>query len=503
MSSKYKYIPSVALVVGFLISLWYLISNLQPIQPALYAFLVTLVSGLYLVIRIFNNNLLTTAGKYVRGLIRRKHFVLVALSAVLLVGLLARLYFYYRFSYVPISDPMTFYDSAKTLAEGGSLEGNNYVAFQPYLSAYNNLLGVAMRIVPDPWLAAIFLNTLFDILSSFALYILLKKILKPTSQLPVVGFGVWMLNPLSVVFSVISIPVIVVNFFVILTVLITYLLIRQLTKLQTKHTLLLSVALGFTLGFGNSFRPIFIVAIIALTIVCAFIFLTSNRSSKFLMLSLASVVISSIIIAGVQAVNLAFVSNQTGLPAAKSPSGWSMYVGSTWESTGEWRQYHNDQISSICESSFAENDFDKCHHDLQSRAIEHYKEYGVFKSASLFIQKLYNQAGDQNYFYNAEQSMTGYSLSKTQKTINVYMVIFMIVLFFLSAKSLYRLAKNSASNKLAHPILLFMALIMTGWFFSFALVESAPRYSTILYPLFIVFAVLALDKKFLASNSRA
>lgn len=499
MRSKYRYIPTVILIIGSLISIWFLICNLQPLQPSLYAFTVCILIGFYLTIKVFNKDFLTVVKRYALKLTKRKYFVITALSVITIVGLLARLFFIIRFSYAPVSDPMTFYDSAKTLATEGNLLGSNYssyVAFQPYLSAYNNILGVAMKLIANTWLATILLNTFFDVLSSIAIYILLKRLVKPGSKLPVVAFGVWMLNPLNIIFSVISLPIIVVNFFVILTILVSYFVIQQVINLKTKNALLLSVVLGLTLGFGNCFRPIFIVAIIALAIVFIFMFLTTNKSAKFLKLSVGSILLSLPVFIGIQSLNQAFVSNQTGLPAAKNPSGWSMYVGSAWETNGEWRPYHNDDRRRICESSLAQNDFDECHEELRNTAIARYKSYGVFKSISLFIQKLYHQAEEQNYFYNAEHSIVEYSTSRTYKIINVYMVLYMIALFLLSAKSFYNLAKQSALNKPINPILLFTALTMIGWFFSFVLVESAPRYSTILYPIFIIFSVLVLDKKY-------
>jgi hypothetical protein len=488
-------IPAI-LILGSVISMWFLLANLQPIVPASSAFIVCVIIGLYLVIKVSNSSLIIAAKTYALSMTRRKHFVVAALLAVTLVGLLARLFFYYRFSYAPVSDPKTFYDSARTLAAGSGQLGNAYVAFQPYLSAYNNILGAAIRLVSDPWLATILLNTVLDILSSLSVYILLKKMLKPHSQLPVVAFGVWMLNPLNMIFSVLSLPIIVVNFFVILTILISYLLIQQVSSLNTKKALILSLILGLALGLGNCFRPIFIVAIIALTVLCILMFLTTNRSSRFLKISAVCILLSSLIFTGIQVLNVAFVSNQTGLHAAKNPSGWSMYVGSNMETSGEWRPYVNAEMSNICKDSLAQNNFDKCHAELRSVAIDRYKSYGILKSTSLFIRKLYHQAGQQNYFYNAEQSMAGYSASTTFKFINNYMIIFMIGLFLLSARLLYILAKQATSNKVINPILVFTALVMVGWFFSFMLVESAPRYSTILYPVFIIFAVLGLGSEY-------
>ena len=182
--------------------------------------------------------------------------------------------------------------------------------------------------------------------------------------------------------------------------------------------------------------------------------------------------------------------------AAKNPSGWSMYVGSSWDSSGQWRPYHNDNMRSICEKSLAQKNYNECHAELQSAAITNYKNYGALKSTRLFIKKLYHQAEEQNYFYNAENSITGYTGSRTFKLIKIYSAVFMFAVFILSAKFLYLLAKRSVSNQTVSPILLLITLIMIGWFFALMFVESAPRYSTILYPAFIIFSVLILDHKY-------
>ncbi len=496
MGSINRYIQAVLLTTGSMISIWFLICNLQPLQPALYAFTIVSIIGLFVAIKVFSSNLIVATKKYVLNVTKRKYFTAILLASIVIVGLLARLFFYIRFSYVPTSDPMTFYDSAVTLASGGGSQGNSYVAFQPYLSAYNNILGIAMRLIPNPWLATILLNTFFDILSSLAVYTLLKKLLKPGSQLPMVAFGVWMLSPFNIIFSAVSLPVIVVNFFVVLSILVSYFLMQQITSLKIKYALPLSIIFGLVLGLGNCFRPIFIVVILALSIVLACMFLTIHKSTKFLLLSISCMIFSVLIFVGIQGLNLAFVSNQTGLPAAKNPSGWSMYVGSTWETNGEWRPYHNDDMRTICANSIAQNNFDKCHAELRSTAIARYKNYGVPMSASLFIQKLYHQAEEQNYFYNAEHSIVGYTASRTYKLINVYTVLYLITLFILSAKFLYSLAKYTISNRAVNPILILIVLMMISWFFALMIVESAPRYSTIMYPLFIIFSVLMLDKKY-------
>lgn len=495
MNSIYKYISPIILITGSIVSIWFLIANLQPLQPASYVFVICIIIGLYLTVKVFNNNLIVAANRHILNITRRKHFVLVSILVITVVGLLARLFFYFKFSYNPASDPMTFYDAARAIAAGNGLQGDAYIALFPYLAAYDNILAVAMKLISDPWLATILLNTFFDIMSSLVVFILLKKLLKSGSQLPLIAFGVWMLSPLNIIFSLISIPVIVVNFFIILTILISYLLIQQVSKLKTKYALILSVILGVVIGYGNCFRPIFLVAVIALTVIFIIMLLTTNKSVRFLRLFIMCILLSLLIFMGIQKLNLTFVSNEIGLNAAKNPSGVSLYVGSNWETSGQWRPYINDEMGVICEKSLAQKKYDACHAELQSAAITRYKNYGILNSTFLFVSKLYHQVEQQNYLYNANQSIVGYMTSITSKVINIYLILYIIIVFTLSAKFLYLLAKQPMYDQVANTTLLFMALIMIGWFFSFMLAESAPRYSTILYPIFTVFSVLMLDNK--------
>jgi len=496
MRNLFRYITTVVIITGMLIPLWFLVANLQPIHPALYTFSIFLFIGSYVAIKVLRGDILISIKRDLQKLTKRKNLTGVAIIGITIFGLFARLFFYYRFSYVPTSDPMTFYDSAKTLAEGGSIAGNSYVAFQPYLSAYNNVLGLAMRLIPDPWLATILLNTFFDLLSGLVVYIFLKKILKTGSYLPLLGYAIWVLSPLNIIFSVLSLPVIVVNFFIILTFLVSYLLIKLVTKQNTWHSLLLSLFLGVIIGLGNCFRPIFIVTLLALAIVFMGIYLNGNKSAKFLSLSIGCTLLSLSVFIIIQSLNLKFVSHQTGLQAAKNPSGWSMYVGSGWESSGEWRPYNNDNMQKICEKSLAQKKYDDCHTKLRKAATENYKNYGVFDSTSLFIRKLYHQSEEQTYFYNAEHSILGYTESRTFEIIKIYSALFIFTLYIFCAKFLYSLSNKSASGEFIKPIFIFMVLVMLGWFFAMMLVESAPRYSTILYPIFIIFSVLAFDKKY-------
>ncbi len=487
-----KYLRSTIFIIGATISFLFIVANLQRVQPASYAFAVCIICGVLMAGSIFASSLVYNARKYLEKILKTKCGVGISLLVIALVGIVLRLFFYFHFSYDPISDPMTFYEAGKNIEAGRGLMGDSYIAMFPYLFAYDMLLGLGMGAIKDPWLATIVLNTFFDILSAATLFILTRKMAKTHPGLSVIAFSIWMLNPLNIIFSIISIPVVVVNFFICVSLLLCFLLIDRVARLRVRSVMGMSAVVGIVMGISNCFRPIFLVPVIALSIVFISMALNTNRSWKLLKLSAVSILTITTLVLGIQKIYLASVSSQIGLGAAGNPSGVSLYVGSAWDTSGQWRPYQNVEMSNICQESFAKADFDACHAELRKVAAERYRQHGITNSLFLFMSKLYHQAGEQSYLYNANQSIVGYAISKTSKVMNVYLIIYLSFMFILSTVFLYRSAKLPSVDTANGATVLLLVLVMIGWFMSFVVMESAPRYSTILYPIFTIFSVLAI-----------
>lgn len=484
-----RYTATTILFLGAMTSIYFLVNNLQPLKPALYSFALIVIVGLGLFVSVFIGHSLERHKRSLMTFTRWKYFTIIALSVITMFGILARLYLFFRFSYSPISDPLSFYDAGQKIASGQGMLNNAYSAFFPYLAAYNNILGFSMRFVSDPWLAVTLLNTVFDIGGAIIIYLLTRKLTTPKSHLPIIAFGVWLLNPLNIVQSVISLPLIVVNFFIITIIFLVYLIGQEAVKLKTKLTLILASLLGVTMGYGNCFRPVFIIAIIALLLLFIYVFITNERTSRLLILLGLSFLLVVSIFSGIQKLNLSFVTKETGIVAASNASGWSVYVGSNWENDGGWNQADQDKIVEICKNSLNNGD---CQEKLQRAGIERYKSYGLTGTLSLLGRKLYKFSSGQYDTYNANQSLSYYANSRTAKIINIYINLFIAALFLLSAKFLYYSAKNVASKKEIVPITLFASILMLGFFFSSVLIEAAPRYAWVMYPIFVLFATLSL-----------
>lgn len=489
MQKTLKYITATLFALAAIISLWFLLNNLQPLSPGLYSFAVIAVFTLIILFMLFGGKLRNKTAVFLSKVFSIKYFAVIALSAVILISVLIRLYFYRHFSFTPISDPITFFDAAQKIASGGNLHGDSYTAFLPFLAAYENLLGFAMKLIHNSWLAIITLNTVFDIAAAFAIYFTVKMIAKPHSKLPIVAFAVWLLSPFNILFSLVSLPIIVVNFFIAATVLLLLLLIKVAREKKVIRSLLIAILIGVTIGLGNAFRPVFVVMLVALFLVLCYIFMSSkNRTKLPLLLSSIFVIIVAVFL-GAQQLNLAIVAKQTGIQPAQNSTGWNIFVGANSATDGKWSHEDEVRLNQICNGT---RNYEECHKKLRDAALERYKGYGITGTANLLVRKLYIFSSNQSNVYNPNLSIDNYAHSTAQKLFNVYLTLFLIGLFFLSFWFFYQTARETLTNNAASPALLFIALSIVGLFLSAMLVEVSERYAQTMYPLFIIAAVLGL-----------
>jgi hypothetical protein len=90
--------------------------------------------------------------------------------------------------------------------------------------------------------------------------------------------------------------------------------------------------------------------------------------------------------------------------------------------------------------------------------------------------------------------MPGYYKSTVSKLVDFYTLTFIIVIGILCVRFMYLSAKSVLSGKKNYPIIIFMTLLMNGFFFSAMFFEVSLRYAQIMYPLFICFALLSFIK---------
>lgn len=485
-----RYIAALVLALAAIVSIWFLLNNLVPLASIPYSFFIVCTVGFIIFLKLFANNFLQRIASYILKITAYRYFPLLALTALALIGIAVRLLFYYRYSYAPLSDQLSFFDAAQKIADGHGLTGDSYPAFFPYLAAYDNILGLAMRLIHDPWLATILLNTIFDLGSAVATYFLVKKITKTGSKLPLIAFGLWLFCPLNILFSVLALPIIIVNFFIITALLVVCLLHEKLTTKNISSSLLLASLLGVVIGIGNCFRPIFTIVIVALFLLLLYILVTAKNNKRLPLLLGSSFLLVVVIFFGIQKLNLTLVAAETGFIPASNASGWSVFVGSNSDSNGTWNREDEVRMGLICKDN---KNFDSCHDKLRQAGIERYKSHGLSGTMDLFIRKLNIFSGSQGGFYNTNMTITSDIESRVVKIINTYTPIFLLITFYLTARLLYLSSKTYLSKKEVSPVVVFIALILVGFFISSIFVETSPRYALIMYPLFIVLTTLSFN----------
>lgn len=489
MKNSIRILYAIILALASIVSLWFWFNNLQPLGPGLYSFTVIFFIGLGITLKLFAESYVNRSIAVLKSLFNYKYSAIVTLFVVSLTGILVRLYFYFRFSYTGVSDTMTFYDAGVKISQGYGMLGDSYAAFLPYLATYENALGIAMRAIDSPWLAVIALNTIFDLGAAFAMYFLVKKISRPGSKLPLIAFSVWLFSPFNILFSVVSLPIIQVNFFIIVTLLIVYLLTERILKLRLGPSLLMAAVLGGVTGIGNTFRPVFIIAIVALFVMFIYIFIKNSSKAKLPLILLTSFLTVVLMFFTIQQLHLSFVARETGIKPARNSAGWSIFVGSNAATNGKWNRADEIRMGQMCMD--ISNGYETCHKKLQAAGLARYKSYGVTGTTSLFVRKLYVFSSNQSNVYNANLSINKYATSKFGKLMSIYTVLFLLVLFILSSRFLYMSAKTAITNRELDPIILYISLLLIGFFVSGMLVETSERYAQITYPMFIITAVLA------------
>lgn len=473
--------------LGVLISAWFLINNLRSVRAVLiFAFLILIWSITKFWLPKYSKAIAIMVSKITSC----RYFVLFFVLAIIFVAVSARLLFFIIYSYAPISDPGSFLSEAQSIAGGIGLVGDRYVAFFPYLAAYGNLLEVAIKLFGNSWLAVIILNTIFDLAAAGILAVLIKKLTKDGSKRYLLAFALWLLSPFNIIFSVISLPIIVVNFFIILTVFLTYLVAQKMLVGKQRALLILSIILGLVLGYGNCFRPIFLIILIALVLYFAYILLVNKFNRKLLFLSISSLLIILTIFLGIQKINVAFVSNQTGLDVPSNASGWSIYVGSSAEYAGGWNIVDDTYLYGILDNN---SNLQQVHDRLASEGIERYKNLGLIGCVSLMIRKLALFAGNQSAVYDAEASIVGYQDSPIALAFSIYIRLFIFFVFIAVIRYLYLSMIVVVKGGKMNSLIIFITLALIGLFLSSMLVEVQLRYAQVMYPLFMVLMVIGFD----------
>lgn len=371
--------------------------------------------------------------------------------SLIVIGIVLRLLLL-LFNYGEVfSDEATFYSNAINLSTHIPLN-NRYIAMFPYLYSYIFLLGNVMKLFTTKFTTVVILNIIMDIAASYFAYLFGKKI--KNKEFGIILMLIWLLNPFQILWCMKALPITVVNLCFIISLYIFACLIKQN---KTINTILLSILLGINLGISNSFRPIFIIFVIAIFLYYLYliIFLKSNYKNK-----LISFILIILCFIGINNSYTKLVSNKTKYNIGGS-SGWTLYLGSNLESNGAW--FPSDEYNELMASdNFNPPDI---HNYFKEKAIENYKSYNILNITKLYAKKYSTLTSNLSY-YTYENTIGTYT---TKKIISIILYIFWFILILSNICIILRKDKNIDD-------ILFIMVLEIGLILSHFLVEVSPRY---------------------------
>lgn len=372
-----------------------------------------------------------------------------------------------------LSDTGVHFFAAQQIANG-FLEQKirEYELMFPYLFPYSLVLALFNIIFgKNIQYAIVFSNLFFDICGGMCLYFLLKK----SNGCLKKGIFLWIFNPLSIVMCWLPLNIVLVNTTLCLLLLEGMILLNSL-QLKSQKKYIFAGLTGITIFVANLFRPIFTVILIALIICIIGYQLKENRKE------IGAYIVGLILITATL-VPQGFLENQIEYKYKDdilgSSGGWSFYVGSNYETSGQWSPEDRDYffgpvLSDTTSISEAQN-------YIKEQGIKRYKEMGLVKGINHFSNKLGVLFSDiSNCSYDLKYTLNIKEDGGVWKIISSGISAFFVIGALTSVCFWY---KNSQERKLSE---LFIGLCFLGFTAAFLIVEVMNRYSAIYFVIFII-----------------
>ena len=387
---------------------------------------------------------------------------------LLIITILSRISLFF-IDYTQISNEYSFfYYNSISYSNNMGIE-NSYIAMFPHLYTYIFLLGNVMKIVGTNYTAVILLNLIFEIIGAIFFYLLIKKLEKYDIKKSIL---LYLFNPFNILWTTICFPVIVPNTMFIIIVYV-FTLMKKNEILNKKITY--SIILGIILGISNTFRPIVIIYIIALIIWFILKSLKQRKITRDYYIPLI-VIISIYILSNLILNN--YISNKIEIKLPDTKYGWTIYVGSNYDSKGMWNQ--NDSL--YMNELYSKNDNERTHKLLLDKGIERYKKLNV-RIIPLVAYKANILGNDFEYYtLNEYNTLRNNEISKTLQ--NLITILLSIYLYYILLSNIKVILNNIKNKKDTH--LYSLAIYTLGLFISILIVEVSRIYfMSILIPIII------------------
>ena len=238
-------------------------------------------------------------------------------------------------------------------------------------------------------------------------------------------------------------------------------------------------ALGIAVTLANYFRPLFSVVLIAMIIILFMRYLKDR--DRMLILGILVMTCTMVLLSQIanRAINTFVnenVMNNTG--------GWSFYVGSNYESKGQWtasdRDYFFGEITPYYSADIARE-------MIMEEGIERYSDY----SLKMIITHIANKmsvlfANEGNAIYDIQYCFGINNESALYLICSSMVSLYFALIAFGSLFSCIFKRENDES-------ILLLRLLLLGFAAAFVLVEVMNRYTFIMYPVLIIITALFVD----------
>lgn len=386
----------------------------------------------------------------------------------------------------PLSDTGVHWYGAGQLLENGSFnqETGDYEAIYPYLSSYTLTLTFFMRLFGQAQSAIVVSNLIFDIVSAIALFFLFSH-WKRSRVKGLFAAALWMINPIEIAFVVLPLAIVVVNMFMVLSIVCTYFLFQK--RNEKIVSIVLALILGIILSVANMFRPIFIIILIAVIIYRLLLLFREKKNVSNAIAGVVCICLTYFIFGMVSSpVHQSINSYYHG---EKSSASWSIFVGANYETCGKWSSDDRDLFFGpiLNESN---NNIVEAQSKILRRGLGRYKEM-LFKNQ--LINHMMNKIGvlfgdvensiyDIPYAYNFDLDNDYYKFLQDAILVYYYALIIVCVYSVWTGKKKYL-----SGAELKFEMLLMVIFI--GLFFASLMVEVMNRYSL---PFIVIILIITL-----------
>lgn len=429
--------------------------------------------------------------RLVRWARNNRQWVLYIVGVTIVLSVVFRLSFGFL-EYAPTSDPESFLNNSVSLSTEGEFAEPGYVAKFPYLYTYNVILAGFMDLFGTGHMTVIILNTLLDFIAAGFLYLLMRNN-KAGRLLALVVASIWITNPFSVLFSVLSLPLALFSTLLMIVIYLIHMMYLNMSRLG--YLVFFSLLAGIALSVANSVRPMAVIFVIALFIFYV-IMVWQNPTRKYI---LGHAIISFLFVlvpfGYLNTVHANTVVEATGYPETKNPAGWSLYVGTNLEYLGVWN-YDDAAVSEkLVEEGYSPNE---SHEIFYKLAAERFASYSLKEKAELAVGKAIVLGGDQkNGIYNLDAYPAIKNHQDTYYIFKMVSAVFSWIAIAVSGLLFYRLSRQKGKNIF---FIHYLAIVFIGLFFASLLVEVANRYFAPFFVFLIIF--VGLTMKAYADNCR-